>query len=278
MMMISLTMVETSALIEKYVDLAVSYTPRVFSALIILVLGYFIARWVKNIVRKLASKSRLDETLSLFLASIIEWAVLALVLIAVLQRFGIQTTSLAAVLGATVLAVGMALQGTLGNVAAGVMLIVFRPYKLGDVVEVAGRTGTVKDITIFTTELSTLDNVKVIIANGQAWGSTIANYSAYPTRRVDLVFGIDYGDDIEKAEAIILKAIENDKRILSQPEPWVRVTSLGESSVDLTLRVWAKSEDYWEVKFKAIKAIKEAFDREGITIPYPHQVEIQKTA
>ncbi len=266
-----------SSIIEKYIQLSISYIPKIISALLILIIGLFIASWVKNTIIKIAHKDkRIDKTIGAFLASIAKWGIMALVLIAVLKNFGFETTSLAAILGATTLAVGLALQGTLGNVAAGFMLIIFRPYKLKDLVEIDGRIGVVSDINIFTTELTTPDNIKVIIANSQAWGSVIINMSSYKTRRIDLEFGIDYNDDINKAMKTILDTVKKDNRVLEQKEPWVRVTSLGDSSVNLTLRIWVKTADYWETKFDAIKSIKEAFDKNNISIPYPHQVEIKK--
>ena len=156
------------------------------------------------------------------------------------------------------------------------MLIIFRPYKLGDYVDIAGTTGTVKDLNLFVTELVTPDNVQIIVPNGQSWGAIISNYSAHDTRRVDMVFGIDYGDSADVAKAIILRVAGADGRVLADPEPWVRVTNLGDSSVDLTARVWCASEDYWELKFELTQAVKEAFDTNGISIPYPHSVEIHK--
>lgn len=246
-------------------------------ALIVLIIGWFVAgavgRWVK---RRVTSNARIDNTLGGFAASIVRWLILLVVLIAVLGIFGIQATSLVAVLGAATLAIGLALQGTLADVAAGVMLIIFRPYKLGDYVDIAGTSGTVKDLNLFITELVTPDNVQVIVPNGQAWGAIITNYSAHDTRRVDLTYGIDYGDDADKAMGIILDLAGKDERVHKDPEPWVRVTNLGDSSVDITARLWCNAADYWELKFHMTKAVKEAFDTAGISIPYPHSVEIQK--
>ncbi|NKX37905.1 mechanosensitive ion channel, partial [Rhodobacteraceae bacterium R_SAG4] len=199
-----------------------------------------------------------------------------IVLVAVLGVFGIEATSLVAMLGAATLAIGLALQGTLSDLAAGFMLILFRPYKLGQFVDIGGTAGTVKDLNLFVTELVTPDNVQIIVPNGQAWGSIITNYSAHDTRRLDITYGIDYGDDIEKAKAIILRLAEADGRVLSNPEPWVRVTNLGDSSVDISTRLWCKAADYWELKWAMIQGVKETFDAEGISIPYPHSVEIQK--
>ncbi len=246
-------------------------------ALIVLVVGWIAAGSIAGIVRRrINSTPQIDPTLGNFVASTVKWVILAIVLVAVLGIFGIQATSIVAILGAASLAIGLALQGTLSDLAAGVMLVVFRPYKLGQFVDIGGTAGTVRDLNLFTTELVTPDNVQIIVPNGQAWGSIITNYSAHDTRRVDLVFGIDYGDSADKAMQIILDVAKADDRIHADPEPWVRVTNLGDSSVDLTARLWCAADDYWNAKFDLTKAVKEAFDAKGISIPYPHTVEIHK--
>ncbi len=246
-------------------------------ALIVLVLGWIVAGAIGGMVRKRINKTpHIDPTLGNFVASLVKWAILAMVLVAVLGIFGIEATSIVAILGAASLAIGLALQGTLSDLAAGVMLVVFRPYKLGQYVDIGGTAGTVKDLNLFTTELVTPDNVQIIVPNGQAWGSVITNYSAHDTRRVDLVFGIDYGDSADEAMKIISDIANADNRVHNDPEPWVRVTNLGDSSVDLTARLWCDAADYWDVKFELTKTIKEAFDAKGVSIPYPHSVEIQK--
>ena len=246
-------------------------------ALAFLVIGYLLAVMTERFIRRrISAHERFDATLGNFFASVAKWLILAVVLIAVLQLFGFQATSLVAILGAATLAIGLALQGTLADIAAGLMLIVFRPYKLGQYVDIGGTAGTVKDLNLFVTELATPDNVQIIIPNGKAWGSIISNYSAHETRRLDLTLGIDYGDDAEKAIATILQCAEADGRVLGDPEPWVRVINLGDSSVDLGVRLWCKAENYWELKFAMTKKVKEAFDKAGISIPYPHHVEISK--
>ncbi len=261
-------------------DLADQAWPLLISAgkaLVVLVLGWIAAGWISGAVRKRINKaSQIDPTLGNFAASVVKWVILAIVLVAVLGIFGIEATSIVAILGAASLAIGLALQGTLSDLAAGVMLVVFRPYKLGQFVDIGGTAGTVQDLNLFTTELVTPDNVQIIVPNGQAWGSIITNYSAHDTRRVDLVFGIDYGDNADDAMKIILDVAGADARVMKDPEPWVRVTNLGDSSVDLTARLWCKAADYWDVKFETTKAVKEAFDAKGVSIPYPHSVEIQK--
>ena len=265
---------------DQIVEQANAYMPLVLNgakALAVLIVGWIAAGWISSVVRKRVNASEhIDNTIGNFAASIVRWVLLAVVLVSVLGIFGIEATSLVAMLGAATLAIGLALQGTLSDIAAGFMLILFRPYKLGQFVDIGGTAGTVKDVNLFVTELATADNVQIIVPNGQAWGSIITNFSAHDTRRVDLVFGIDYGDDIEKAKAIILRLANADARVKQDPEPWVRVTNLGDSSVDLTTRLWCDAGDYWELKFAMTQGVKEAFDAEGISIPYPHQVEIQK--
>ncbi len=256
------------------------FTPLVFStfkALIVLIVGWTVASSVSGIVRRrLNAVPQMDPTLGNFMASLAKWVILLMVLVAVLGMFGVQATSLVAVLGAATLAIGLALQGTLSDLAAGFMLILFRPYKLGQYVDIGGTTGTVKDLNLFVTELVTPDNVQIIMPNGQAWGSVITNFSAHDTRRCDLVFGIDYGDSADDAMKIILDLASAEPRIHDHPAPWTRVTNLGDSSVDITARLWCDAPDYWELRFDMTKAVKEAFDDKGISIPYPHTVEIHK--
>lgn len=199
-------------------------------------------------------------------------------MIAVLARFGVQTASLVAALGAVTLAIGFALQGTLSNIAAGVMIIAFRPYSVGDWVEVGGVSGAVKDVNLFTTVLATGDNKKIIVPNGQAWGDIITNYSANPTRRVDFTFSIDYADDIDKAMEVIKATLAADERVHKDPAIFTAVAAHGGSSVDIAARVWVDTADYWGVHFDAMKNVKEAFDKNGISIPYPHQVNIARKA
>lgn len=264
---------EMSEQISAYTPLAIAAG----QALVFLIVGWIVAGIVERTIRRRVEASEtLDNTLGGFFASIAKYLILVVVVIAVLQLFGFQATSLVAVLGAATLAIGLALQGTLADVAAGVMLVIFRPFKIGNFVDIAGTSGTVKDLNLFITELVTPDNVQIVVPNGKVWGSIITNYSAHDTRRLDLGFGIDYGDDADKAIGIILDCAGKDDRVQSDPEPWVRVVNLGDSSVDIGVRLWCNAGDYWELKFAMTKAVKEAFDRDGISIPYPHQVEIQR--
>lgn len=262
---------------SSYGDHILAFGLKAFGALIVLVLGLRVARWLGLMVRTVAMKQEsIDNTLGNFFGSLVRWAVTAAVFIAVLQVFGVPATSFVAILGALTLAIGLSLQGALGNIASGVMIMIFRPYKLGDYVEAAGAAGTVKDINLFQTVLATPDNVQVMIPNSQAIDGVIKNYSGYDTRRVDVLFGIDYDDDIDKAISIISSIVAADDRIMSEPEPFAKVVNLSDSSVDIQTRNWVAAGDYWDVKFDLTKKVKEAFDQQGITIPYPHQVEIVK--
>lgn len=267
---------------EQLIAQGFSYWPLVLNgikALLVLVVGWTLAGMISAAIRRrINATPEIDPTLGNFVASIIRWALIAVVLVAVLGVFGIEATSLVAMMGAATLAIGLALQGTLSDLAAGFMLVLFRPYKIGQYVDIGGTSGTVKDLNLFVTELATPDNVQIIVPNGKAWGSIITNFSHHQTRRVDMVFGIDYGDSAERAKAIILRIANADPRVKADPAPWVRVTNLGDSSVDLTARVWCEAADYWELKFAMTQAVKEAFDAEGISIPYPHWVEVRRDA
>lgn len=250
----------------------ISYGMSVIGGLIILVVGWLVAGWVSaGLRRSLARTSRVDETLRGFLVSLAKYVILAFVIIAVLSQFGVQTASLIAIFGAAGLAVGLAMQGTLSNVAAGVMLLLFRPLKVGQYVEVAGHAGTVKEVGLFTTELATPDNVQVIIPNALIWGQAVVNYSHHNTRRVDFDLAIAYGDSIDTAMAAIDSAIKEETRLLDEPPAQVVVAGLGESSVDIVVRVWTKAEDYWPVRFDLTRRFKEVLEAAGITIPFPQR-------
>ena len=258
------------------------YTPLIIAAvkaLVVLIIGWTIAGMVGRVVRRQVNRhQRIDQTLGSFAATVATWAIRIVVLLAVLNIFGIQATSVVAVLGAAALAVGLALQGTLAGLAAGIMLVVFRPYRLGQYVDIEGIGGTVAEISLFFTELTTPENVQVMVPNAKAWGAVITNYSAHDTRRLELTFRIDYADSADAAMEIILTHARADPRVLSQPEPWIRVTDLGESAVDITTRMWTSTNDFWNAKFDLIKAIKEDFDAQGISIPFPHRVNVTPKA
>ena len=242
----------------------------------ILIVGFLLAAWVKRFVtEKALDHEELDLTLFTFIGSMARYAIIAFTIIMVLARFGVQTTSLIAVIGAAGLAIGLALQGTLSNVAAGVMLMLFRPFKMGQYIEAGGHAGTVKEVNLFTTELATLDNVQIIIPNSAIWSGSIINYSHHDTRRVDLVFGVSYGSDLKVAEAALRKLMDDEDRILDTPEPFLMVTALGASSVDFTMRVWCDRTDYAPLKFDLTRGAKEALDSAGIDIPFPTTTVIQ---
>lgn len=245
-------------------------------AAIILVAGFLVASWAKRaIVEQGYRHERLDDTLFIFLGSLAKYAVIAATVIAVLSRFGVETTSFVAVIGAAGLAIGLALQGTLANMAAGVMLMLFRPFRIGQFIEAAGHSGTVKEITLFTTELATPDNVQIIVPNGAIWAGSIVNYSHHDERRVDLVFGVGYGANLKTAEGAIRRAIEADDRVLVAPEPFVAVSALGDNAVEFTVRVWCASGDYFGLKCDLTRAVKEQLDKSKIEIPFPTRTVIQ---
>jgi small conductance mechanosensitive channel len=239
---------------------------------IILIIGWIVAGWARRSVdRGLSKIEKMDVTLRHFLASLVRYVILVFVVLAVLAQFGVQTASLIAIFGAAGLAVGLALQGTLSNVAAGVMLLLFRPFKVGQYVQAGGHGGTVKAIDLFMTELATPDNVQILIPNGQIWGSSVTNYSFHETRRVDFLVGIDYGDDIDKAFDVLKGVIAKDNRCLADPAPQIVVGELADSSVNIIVRVWSAGSDYWGVKFDLTKAFKESLEAAGITIPFPQR-------
>lgn len=238
-------------------------------AIVVFIIGRMVVGFVVRLVNKLMKRSKMDEILVNFICSILNAVLLLFVVVAALDQLGVNTTSLIALMGAAGLAVGLALQNSLQNFAAGVMLIVFRPFKAGDFVEAGGTTGIVENISIFSTMLKTLDNREVIVPNGNIYGSNITNFSARPTRRVDLMFGIGYGDDIRQAKDIMTKLVVEDERILKDPEPQIVVGELGDSSVNFHVRPWVKSADYWDVYFDLTEKVKLAFDEADISIPYP---------
>ncbi len=259
--------------VQTVIDFVAMYGLQVIAAIIILIVGFWFAAYSKRKCHALLMKSpNVDELLAGFLATLVKYIVVAVTVLAVLNKFGIETTSLIAVLGAAGLAIGLALQGTLSNVAAGVMILFLRPFKVGQFVDIGGRSGTVKGVSLFTTELATGDNVQILLPNSQVWGSAILNYSAHATRRVDLLMGIAYDDDINKAMAVIEELAKADDRIKKDPAPVLAVGELADSSVNIIVRVWVNASDYWGVRWSLTKSIKEAFDQNGISIPFPQQV------
>lgn len=248
--------------------LFLDYGTRLVSALLVLIAGWIIGNKARNSIAKI---NKLDSTLKSFLGGLAKYIILAVALVTVLGQFGVQTASLLAVLGAAGLAIGLALQGTLSNVASGVMLLILRPFNVGDYIEASNIGGSVKDLGLFVTELSTPDNVYIAVPNSRIWNSEIKNYSRNNQRRQDIVIGISYGDDIEKAFKILHKVVNKEKRLVTTEEkqPQIMVSSYGDSSVNITVRVWCSTKDFWAVKFDLNKALKEALDQGGITIPFP---------
>ena len=241
------------------------------TALVIFFVGRFIVRLLTRGLRRLMEKREIDPTLVSFIANLVSMALLAFVIIASIGALGVQTTSLIAILGAAGLAVGLALQGSLSNFAAGVLIVLFRPYKVGDWVEVAGVAGTVAEVQILTTILHTGDNKQVIVPNGQVMGSVITNYSANDKRRVDMVIGVSYSDDLDKVRKTLEEIVAAEDRVLDEPAHTIAVSQLADSSVNFVVRPWVKTSDYWGVMFGLTETIKKRFDQEGIAIPFPQQ-------
>ena len=256
---------------EQLTDYAVRYGTSIVFALLIFLIGKRLARWGAGLVEKALRRAEVDETLVSFIGNVAQGILLAFVIIAALSELGIETTSIAAIFAAAGLAIGLALQGSLSNFASGVMIIAFRPFKVGNYVEIAGTAGTVEEVSIFTTQLLTPDNKAIVVPNAAITGDTITNYSANPTRRLDMVFGIGYDDDLRKAKAILEEIIAADDRVLRDPAPLVAVLELADCSVNFAVRPWVAAENYWALKFDLTEAIKLRFDAEGISIPFPQQ-------
>lgn len=252
------------------IDTAIGLGTNVLIALAIFIIGSFIAKKVKNLIVALAKKSpHLDETLFNFLGSVARWLIMAFVFIAVLNRFGVETTSIVAMLGAAGLAVGLALQGAMSNLAAGVMLMIFRPYKVGDFVDAGGHFGNVEDITLFTTDMQTFDNQKIIIPNGKIWGEKIINHSHHPVRGVEMKFNVAYDDDMDKAKAVIHKVLADHPQIVADPAPFVEVETLSERSAELVVRPFTDGANYFDVRYSVPEQIMKALGKAGMTTPYP---------
>ena len=234
------------------------------------------ARLTRRAVGRLQRNGAPDATLQGFMASLVRWIVIVVGLMAVLEQLGVRTTSILAVLGAASIAIGLALQGALSNVAAGVMLLILRPYRVGDTVEVNGRIGTVKRLDLFMTALSDPDNLDIYMPNGKVFGDTIINYSSPAYRRMELHFSVDYDHDLDRSRALLLGCATADPRLLKKPEPWCQVTALSESAVTVTLRAWAKLDDYWDARFELVQHASEALQAGGLQHPYPHQTAVAK--
>ena len=269
--------ISIDTLLNTYV---ISWGTKIVMALLVFIIGRWIAKALTRTLQKIMIKSQVDPMLVSFLGNIVNAALLAVVVLAALEQLGVNTTSALAILGAAGLAVGLALKDSLASFAAGVMLIIFRPFKLGDFIEAGGVSGVVEDIRIFHSVLKTGDNREITMPNAQIYSGTIVNYSAKETRRIDLVIGIGYEDDIKQARDLIKQVIEADSTVLEDPAPTIMLLELGESSVDFAVRPWVKSADYWTTRAALLEAIKTTFDKEGISIPYPQRDlhMIQQTA
>jgi small conductance mechanosensitive channel len=260
--------ISIETVINSYV---IPWGTKVVMALLVFLIGRWLAKVLTRALQKLMTKGQVDPMLVSFLGNIAHAAMLAVVVLAALEQLGVNTTSALAILGAAGLAVGLALKDSLTSFAAGVMLIIFRPFKLGDFVEAGGEAGVVEDIRIFHCVFKSGDNREITMPNAQIYGGTIVNYSARETRRIDLVIGIGYNDDIKKARNLIKQLLDSDDTVLKDPEPTIMLLELGESSVDLAVRPWVKTEDYWTTRAALLERIKTTFDLEGVNIPYPQR-------
>ena len=257
--------------ISEYTDLTIKWGGKVLAAILIFFIGKWIAQMIRSTIRKQLTKRKVDPTLVSFGSSILYYVLMIAVVIAAIQQVGFQTTSLVAIVGAAGLAVGLALQGSLSNFASGVLIIMFRPFQVGDVIDAAGEVGSVQEIGILMTHMTSGDNKKIMIPNSSIMGGTITNITAEDTRRVDMTVGVGYSDDLDKVQDIILEVLKADERVLADPEPLVKVAELADSSVNFNVRPWVKKEDYWGVFYDFQKTIKQRLDKEGVSIPFPQQ-------
>jgi small conductance mechanosensitive channel len=262
--------------IDKGSQIVIEYAPKLLAAVAIWIIGGFVIKQITKALKKLMLLKNYDESLQKFLLNLLNWVLKIVLIVVVLGTLGVETTSFAAILAAAGLAIGLALQGSLGNFAGGVLIMLFKPFKIGDLIEAQGEVGVVKEIQIFTTKLTGLSNREIIIPNGSLSNGNIINFSTEGTRRVDLVFGVGYDSDIKQAKSVLLQVLKDNPKILDTPAPTVNVMELADSSVNFAVRPWCKVEDYWDVYFETTEKTKEALDAAGIEIPYPHAVEIQK--
>ena len=269
---------DVQILIDKGIDFITVFGPKVIGALLIWIIGSWVIKKLLKGLGIVMGKNNYDESLKKFLLNLTGWILKILLILAVLGTLGVETTSFAAIIAAAGLAIGLALQGSLANFAGGVLILIFKPFKIGDLIEAQGELGVVKEIEIFTTKLTSPTNKLIIIPNGTLSNGNIINYSAEGKLRVDLTFGIDYGSDIKLAKEVLTSMMEDNPKVLKDPAPAVTVSELADSSVNLAVRPWANVEDYWDVYFETVEKGKEALDKAGIEIPYPHQVEIHKKA
>jgi small conductance mechanosensitive channel len=267
---------DTQKWIDEGYNLIIEFGPKLIAAILIWIVGGWIIKMLLKGLRKVMTKANYGESLEKFLLNLINWTLKIVLVIVVLGSVGIGTTSFAAVLAAAGLAIGLALQGSLGNFAGGVLLMIFKPIKIGDLIEAQGEIGVVKEIEIFTTKLIGLSNKEIIIPNGSLSNGNIVNYTTEGTRRVDLVFGVSYDADIKKTKEVFTQVLASHPKILKDPAPTIAVSELGDSSINFVVRPWCTTADYWAVFFDITEQTKEALDAAGIEIPYPHQVQIRK--
>ncbi|TXE06762.1 mechanosensitive ion channel [Gelidibacter salicanalis] len=262
--------------IDRGFELIIIYGPKLLGAIVIWIVGSWVIKMIMKGASKTMQRGNYEVSLQKFLLNLINWALKIILIIVVLGIFGIGTTSFAAILAAAGLAIGLALQGSLANFAGGVLLMIFKPYRVGDFIEAQGEAGSVKEIQIFTTKLTTPDNKEIIIPNGKLSNDNIVNYSTMELRRVDLVFGVGYDSDIKKTKEILMHQLTSHPAVLKEPAPLVRLSALADSSLNFNVRPWVKNADYWSTYYDLMESTKEALDAAGIDIPYPHQVEIHK--
>lgn len=272
-------LIDLETLSEEITSWAAQATPKIIGAAIVLVVGWIAIGWFKKRIHRFFLKAEFDQALETFIESFVTMALRVILVVFVVSILGVQTSSLVALLGAAGLAIGLALQGSLANFAGGVLILVFKPFRVGDYIEAQDASGTVKKIEIFNTILATLDNKKVVLPNGNLSNNTITNYTFATTRRQDIIIGIGYGDDIEKACGIIKDLLANKEMVHKEPEPTVGVSNLGESAVELQVRFWVETDLYLDAQYWFLKEVKQAFDKEGISIPFPQMdVHMNKAA
>ncbi len=268
--------------LERWIDkgyaLIMDFGPRVLAAIVIWIIGSWVIKMLLKGITKAMNKKDYDESLKKFLLNLLNWVLKIILIVTILGTVGVETTSFAAILASVGLAIGLALQGSLGNFAGGVLIMIFKPFKIGDLIEAQGEIGVVKEIEIFTTKLTGLSNKEIIIPNGSLSNGNIINYTTEGTRRVDLTFGVGYDSDIKQTKDVLMQVLTSHPKVLKSPEPTVNVSELADSSVNFAVRPWCNTEHYWDVYFDITENVKVALDEAGIEIPYPHAVEIQKDA
>lgn len=268
---LQLSLSDTKNLVSYLIEKMYEFIPNLISAVLILVVGLWMIGMINKVFKKMMVRREVEITLRKFLANLINWLLKALLFIVVIQKLGVQNSSFVAILGAAGLAVGLALQGSLSNFAGGVLILLFKPFKVGDFIEAKGIKGTVKEISIFSTSINTFGNELAIVPNGPLYNDNIINYSKEENRRANIIAGIGYSSDIKKAKEILLEIARSNEKILQDPAPVVYVAELADSSVNLSLRFWSKNEDYWDMYFFVMEEIKLRFDQNGIEIPFPQR-------